>query len=104
MMLEAARFQFERFRERCSERPHKRAKTYKVWQKDCAELSEALSVAAARAAPYFHPRLTSVRVQPGVDLVKQIDLRTLSNEQLAVFAQRVALALEATAEDAGDSD
>jgi len=74
------------------------------WRKEVAACLDNIRVAARDAAPYFHPRLSAVKVEPSLEDIRQIDLKTLTDEQLEILLHRVGVALGITTDIAGGDD
>ena len=64
------------------------------WRAECSDVLRAASIAAEKAAPYLHARLTTHKVLDESKLPADIDIRTLSDEQLYALIDRLREVIE----------
>ena len=63
------------------------------WRKDWTEILELIRVAAKDAAPYFHARLSALKVHgQGLEDIQKMPIEDFSDEQLTILAHRIGIA------------
>lgn len=64
-----------------------------AWREAWVAVLEMVRVAASSAAPYFHARLSAIKVQGyGLDEVQKIPIEHLTDEQLSILERRLLAA------------